>query len=373
MHLRSVNRMESVTKLLVTGTGGIGGINFVRALRLAETQKGIKLFLVCTDHNPHYLRFPQADVRCVSPRHDDPDFVQMLLKLVKRYDIKFLHPHPSSEAKVVSEHMASFKNAKAEVYLPRPTSIMPDKLAIHEALSRHKVSVPKTAAISSFSHIVSAFSEIGRPLWIRAKRGAGGRLGLKVDTPEQAQHWAKLNVLQNRAVVSDFILQEYLPGRDLAFDSLWFNGKLITSYARERLEYTLKHISLSGITGTPAIARTVEDKRLNEVGVEAIRAMDPEPHGFFSVDMKEDVAGKPVVTEVDGKWHTTAPLWGYAFAKAFDRPELNIAHVYLMLGLNGSLDVDLPKFDLFPSNHYLVRQLDAGVILECDDSTWRIV
>jgi carbamoyl-phosphate synthase large subunit len=373
MDLRSGKRMERVTRILVTGTGGIGGTNFVRALRLAETQEGTKLFLACTDHNPHYLHFPQADARCVSPRHNDPSFVHVLLKLIKKYDIRFLHPHPSSEARVISEHRALFKNAKAETYLPRPTSIMPDKLEMQETLSKNKVPVPKTVAIESFSDIANAFSEIGHPLWIRAKYGAGGRLGLKVDTPEQAQHWVKLNALQKRATLGDFILHEYLPGRDLAFDSLWFEGKLITSYVRERLEYILKHISLSGITGTPAIARTVEDGRLNEVGVEAIRAMDSKPHGFFSVDMKEDATGRPVVTEVDGKWHTTAPLWGYAFAKVFDRPELNIAYQYLMLGLNRSLNIDLPKFDLFPNNHYLIRQLDAGVILECDDNTWRII
>jgi predicted ATP-grasp superfamily ATP-dependent carboligase len=368
-----VRKMGKVTKVLVTGTGGTGGVNFVRALRLAETQEKVKLFLVCTDHNPQYLQFPQADVRIVSPRHDDPKFVSTLLKLVKEYGVHFLHPHPSSEARVVSENMVSFKNAGAETYLPRPASIMPDKLEIYKALSKHDVPVPKTATVGSLKDVDGAFSEVGQPLWVRARRGAGGKLGLRVDTPEQARHWINLNTLQNRADVGDFLLQEYLPGRDLAFDSLWFRGRLLTSYGRERLEYVLKHVSLSGITGTPSIARTVEDKRLNRVGVEAVKALGSRPHGFFSVDVKEGRDGKPVVTEVDGKWHTTAPLWGYAFAKAFDRPELNIAYVYLTLGMTGSLNVDLPAFDLFPRDHYLVRQLDAGVILECDGTTWRIV
>lgn len=361
------------TSVIVTGTGGTGGINFVRALRLAEVQQSAKLFLVCTDHNPHFLQFPQADARFVSPRHDDPSFVPILLKLIKKYRVKFLHPHPSSEARVVSENSVSFKDAKVGTYLPKPASIMPEKLEIYNALSKRNVPVPKTVAITSLKDIDDAFSEIGHPLWIRARHGAGGRLGLKVDTPEQAKHWVELNTLQNRAAISDFILQEYLAGRDLAFDSLWFRGRLITSYARERLEYTLKHVSLSGITGTPAIARTLEYEKLNHVSVEAVRALDSEPHGFFSVDIKENVAGKPVITEVDGKWHTTAPLWGYAFAKALNKPELNIAYHYLMLGLNEIPDVELPTFNLFPANHYLVRQLDAGVILECDHTTWRIV
>jgi predicted ATP-grasp superfamily ATP-dependent carboligase len=365
--------MDDTLSIVITGAGGSGGISFVRALRLAEAQKRMKLRLICTDHNPYFLDFPQADVKFVSPRHDDQGFVPTILKLAKKYGAKFLHPHPSSEARVVSENSVLLEKENIKTYLPRASSILPDKLEIYNALSKRNVSVPKTAQISSLSDIDSAFSEVGQPLWIRAKHGAGGRLGLKVDTPEQAKRWVELNTLQNRAVIGDFVLQEYLPGRDLAFDSLWFKGRLVTSYARERLQYVLKHISLSGITGTPAVARTVEDEKLNQVGVEAVKALGPEPHGFFSVDIKEDASGKPVVTEVDGKWHTTAPLWGYAFAKTLSKPELNIAYQYLMLGLNGRLDDELPAFNLFPTEHYLVRQLDAGVILECDEASWRIV
>jgi carbamoyl-phosphate synthase large subunit len=362
-----------MTNILVTGSGGTGGINFIRALRLSEKQQNKKLFVICTDHNPHYLNFSEADVRLVSPRHDDASFVPLLIKLVEKYNIEFLHPHPSSEAQVVSENLSSFKKTKVKTYLPKPTSIMPDKLEIHDALAKKHVRVPKTVEITSFEDIDRAFSEIGKPLWIRARRGAGGKLGLKVETPEETKHWVELNRLQHRAGISDFIIQEYLPGRDLAFDSLWFKGRIVTSYCRERLEYFLKHISLSGITGTPTIARTLVDEKVNRIGVEAVKALDSEPHGFFSTDIKEDASGNCAVTEVDGKWHTTAPLWGYAFAKALNKPELNITYQYLRLALDGVADADLPNYNLFPADYYLVRQLDAGVILEHEDATWRII
>ncbi len=342
-------------------------------MRLAEKQQNKKLFIVCTDHNPHFLNFSEADIKIVSPRHDDASFVPLLLESIKKYNIEFLHPHPSSEARVVSENLASFEKANVKTYLPKPTSIMPDKLEIHNALAKNHVRVPKTVEVNSFEDIDRAFSEIGKPLWIRARRGAGGRLGLKVETSEQAKHWVELNRLQHRADIADFVIQEYLPGRDLAFDSLWFKGCLVTSYCRERLEYFLKHISLSGITGTPTIARTLVDEKINRIGMEAVKALDSQPHGFFSTDIKEDASGNFVVTEVDGKWHTTAPLWGYAFAKALKKPELNITYQYLRLALDGGTDVDLPNYNLFPENFYLVRQLDAGVILEHDDATWRIV
>lgn len=362
-----------MTNILVTGSGGTGGINFIRALRLAEKQQNKKFQIVSTDHNPHYLKFPDSNIKVVSPRHDDPNFVPLLLELCKKYKIDFLHPHPSSEARVVMDNLTIFNKAKVKTYLPQPTSIMPDKLEIHNALAKKHVRVPKTAQVNSFEDIDEAFSKLGVPLWIRARRGAGGRLGLKVQNAEEAKLWVELNCLQGRSSITDFVIQEYLPGRDLAFDSLWYKGQLVTSYCRERLEYFLKHISLSGITGTPTIARTLVDEKVTRIGVDAVKALDSKPHGFFSTDIKEDASGNCVVTEVDGKWHTTAPLWGYAFAKALNKPELNLAYQYLQLGLGGEADTELPKYDLFPANYFLVRQLDAGVILEHEDKTWTIV
>ncbi len=359
-----------MTNILVTGAGGSGGISFIRALRLAEQQKKLKPFIACTDHNPHFLNFPDSDAQYHSPRHDNPTFIPLLQKIIQTHNIEFLHPHPSSEAQTVAENLTQFGNVKT--YLPKPAAIMPDKLLIHNALQKEGVRVPKTVEVNTFADVERAFREIGCPLWIRARRGAGGRLGLKVENVEQARHWVELNTLQGRCQVSDFVTQEFLSGRDLAFDSLWYKGKLITSYCRERLEYFLKHISLSGITGTPTIARTVVDEKIDRVGVDSVKALDPQPHGFYSTDIKEDASGNCVVTEVDGKWHTTAPLWGYAFAKAFGKPELNLTYQYLKLALEGETDGTLPTHDLFPDNYLLVRQLDAGVMLEHEDQTWRV-
>lgn len=362
-----------MTSVLVTGSGGSGGISFIRALRLAQTQKKQEFFIASTDHNRHFLNFADADAKFVSPRHDDPAFLPLLLKIIEKHKVDFLHPHPSSEARVVAENLDYFKASKVKTYLPNPNAIMPDKLEIHQSLSKRGVRVPQTVAVNSLGDVERAFEEIGKPLWIRARRGAGGRLGLKVENAQQAKHWVQLNTLQGRCKVSDFIAQEFLPGRDLAFDSLWYRGKLVTSYCRERREYFLKHISLSGITGTPTIAKTLVDEKVTRVGLESVKALDAKPHGFYSTDIKEDAAGECVVTEVDGKWHTTAPLWGYAFAKAFNKPELNLAYQYVQLALSGETDTALPTTNLFPANCLLVRQLDAGVMLEHEDEKWRII
>ena len=359
-------------RLLVTGAGGIGGVDFVRALRYAESHSQDKLLIVGTEYNPYHIHFPEVDVRFRTPKHTDNMFVPLLKELCKKYNIEFLHPHPSSEARVVAERKSEFREAGVKTLLPRPQAIAPDKLYIHSILKRAGVPTPPTIAITDLDDVDSAFKDLGSPLWIRASRGAGGRLSLLVRTPEEAKLWIKLNVMQGRAKVNDFIIQEYLPGRDLAFDSLWFEGKLVTSYVRERLEYPFKHITLTGITGTPTVARTVTDEKVSRVGINAVKALDPIPNGFYSVDLKENVSGNPVVTEVDGKWHTTAPLWGYAFSKVLKDPSFNLAYAYLRIGLDNEVP-DLPKEHLFPPDYYLIRQLDSGVLLIHRDKVYRIV
>lgn len=356
-------------RILVTGCGGIGGFNFVKALRLAERMVGDRYFIVGTDFNPYYLLMPEVDVRYRTPRHSDPEFKEVIAKLIKEFSIDFLHPHPSSEAKVLA---GCVHELGVKCYLPRPEDIAPDKWTMYVKLVDAGVPTPRAMNLSSLDDVDEAFSVLGSPLWIRARTGAGGRLSLKVNTPEEAKLWIKLHVAQGRAEISDFIIQEYMPGRDLAFDSLWFNGELVTSYVRERLEYPLKHVSLTGITGTPSVAKTIIHDEASEIGIRAVKALNPKPHGFYSVDLKEDDNGKPRVTEVDGKWHTTAPLWGYAVSKALNDVRYNIAYIYLKLGLEGKLPFSLPKLNLFPEGLYLIRQLDAGVALKHGDEVVRI-
>jgi len=359
-------------RILVTGVGGIGGTNFIRALRLAESQTKSKMFIVGTEFNPFYIEFPDVDFRARTPRHSDKAFLPTLKGLLKRFQLEFVHPHPSVEARVVSERRREFEAVGAKIYLPLSEDIMPDKLRISQVLSSFNVPVPKTIHIKSKGDIDSAFKEMGSPLWMRTVSGAGGRLGLKVASTKEAGLWFKLNTLQGRADRSEFMLQEYLPGRDIAFDSLWFRGRLVTSFVRERLEYPLKHISLSGVTGTPSVAKIIHDEATNSAGSSAVRALNPEPHGFYSVDIKEEQGGHPKVTEVDGKWHTTAPLWGYAFGKAYNRSMYNIVQAYLELGYGEELSSELPQSNLFPEEHYLIRQMDSGIVLKGKGNLWRL-
>jgi len=356
----------AASRILVTGAGGVAGVNFVRALRASPR----KYHLIGSDNSRYYIQFPDLDSRYLTPRHDSPDFLAKVSSIAREEKAEFIHPQPSSEALVISENR---RQLPATVFLPPPEAMVlgQDKLESQRRLDTASVPVARTVQVRDASSIETAFVKLGPSLWLRARHGAGGRLSLRCDSREQALNWVEL--WRGKGVASDeFVIQELLPGRNLAWDSLWKDGRLVTSYCRERLEYPFKHISPSGITGTPSVARTIHDARVNRLGEQAVKAIADRPTGAFSVDIKEDKGGRPCVTEVDpGKFHTTMPLWGYVAFRHLGLPWYsNLADLYVRLGSGEETPAGAPKHDLLPAGYYLLRNIDSGVLLWREDG-WK--
>ena len=356
----------SAKRILVTGAGGLAGVNFVRALRASDR----KYYIAGTDFNRYHIEYPDVDARYLTSRHAERGFIAGLVRVVEKERIDFLHPQPSSEALVISRRR---KIIPAKTFLP-PAKVMTaaqDKLFSQKLLRKVGIPVAKTRAVKSNADVDAAFEEIGGPLWVRARHGAGGRLSLLCSSVREARHWIDLWTLRG-IELDEFILQEYLPGRNVAWDSIWRAGKLVTSYARERLEYPFKHISPSGITGTPSVARIIHDDVVNRVSKEAARAIDEEPNGAYSIDLKESSSGQFCVTEVDaGKFHSTMPLWGYIAVKHLRMPwYANLADLYVRLGLGEQLEDPVPTMNLLPKDYYLLRDMDVGAFLWREDG-WK--
>ena len=361
-----------MTRVLVTGSGGLAGVNFVRALRASSKE----YYIVGTDYNRYHLLYPDVDARYLTPRHSDKSFIPRVAEIARKENAEFLHPQPSSEAYVISSRRAALP---CRVFLPsaRVMRIGQDKLLSEKRLRAEGIPVAKTVQVQNKADIRKAFSKLGNPLWARARHGAGGRLSLLCKDAAEARLWIELWVKRGGVGYEEFILQEYLPGRNIAWDSLWKDGKLVTSYSRERLEYPFKHISPSGITGTPSVSRIIHDPRLNEVGENAVKAIDGTPNGAYSVDVKESADGSPCITEVDsGKFHSTMPLWGYIAVKHLGLPEYaNLADLYVRLGMGEEVRDMPPRTDLIPDGYYLLRDMDVGAYLwrEDDGSKQKVI
>ena len=347
--------------ILVTGSGGIGGVNFINALRIASND----YVITGTDFNKYYLEFPQVDFKYRTPRHSDSKFLQMIKEIIEKNKIEFLHPSPHSEASVITKNKDQINTA---TYLPEYDIIIRDKLQTQEILEKNSIPVAKTEIVNSLDEIESKKKRFADDkIWVRMKSGAGGKLSLLCKSVEEIKDWIKLWVNRGSADYSDFMIQEYLPGRNIACDSLWYNGEFIASYTRERLEYPFKHISPSGITGTPTVSRIIIDEQVNEISKKAILAVDSKPHGSYAVDLKSDKDDNPIVTEIDsGKFHTTTPLWGIVANKLKLDSRMNLADYYCKIGMN-IIEPENLGTDIYPEGLYLLRHIDTGTWIWKED------
>jgi carbamoyl-phosphate synthase large subunit len=315
-----------------------------------------KLYIVGTEASEYYLHTMPTDAKYLVPKAKDPNYIDCLNEIIHKEEIDFLHAQPDVEVEVVSERR---EKLEAPIFLPSKQAVKAcqDKLASANAWKSKGIPVAKTIVINQESDIDRAFAELGSPLWIRATRGAGGRGSTPASNRETAVSW--INYWRARNVDWVFIAQEMLPGRNIAFHSLWHNGELVTSMARERLEYIYAYLAPSGIMGTPAVQKTVHENIVNKISTEAVLAIDPNFTGIASVDLKENSQGIPCVTEINpGRMFTTSFFFSYASKVFFNDSRINIPYLYTKMAYKETLP-KLEKYNPLPADIYWIRHMDT--------------
>ena len=140
-----------------------------------------------------------------------------------------------------------------------------------------------------------------------------------------------------------------LPGRDIACQSLWKDGRLVLIKTVERLAYLDAALPAGGTI--ESLARTVNQPDAVAVCTEAIRAIDPDATGAFSVNLKEHRTGLPWITEVS-PGHFTTMLSFFDFTGRH-----NMSATYVRLALGEPVDIDAP-YDV-AEDRYFVRGIDT--------------
>jgi biotin carboxylase len=335
-----------VRRVLVTGAGGSAAANFVQSLRAAPEQ----FHLVGTDARREHLELSDVDARYLLPAADDPAYLDELNAVVAAEEVEVVHPQPDPEVRLLAGRADA---VAARTFLPSGETIelCQDKSACAAQLESAEVPVPQTGQGDVHDAAGEILSRHGKA-WVRATRGAGARASLPVTTVDQAVAWARYWVEVRGLAFEDFMVGEFLPGREFAFQSIWRDGELVTSQARERLEYLYGHLTPSGQTSTPSVAKTIKRDDVNEIAASAVRAVDVQANGVFCVDLKEDAGGTPRVTEINaGRFFTTSNFLTAAGA--------NMPHLYVRLACGEDVD-GLPPFDAVEEGLYWVRMVDMG-------------
>lgn len=339
-------------RILVTGAGGPAGINFITSLRIAPE----KTFLVGTEANKYFIHLATTDKKYVVPRATEPNYIDTLNEIIRKEKIEFFHAQPDTEVEIISENR---ERLEANVFLPSKKAVhaCQDKLEATKQWKKNDVPVARFMELCKDSDVDKALEEFGSPIWIRATHGAGGIGSTPASNRETATSW--INYWKARNVAWKFIAQEHLPGRNMAFHSIWKDGELVTSMARERLEYIYPHLAPSGITGTPAVQRTVHDEKINKIGTKAVLSIDPKFNGIACVDLKEDNEGMPCVTEINaGRMFTTSFFFSFASKTLRKDYSANIPYLYVKLAYDERLS-KIPHYNVLPKDIYWIRHIDA--------------
>lgn len=339
--------MSKVSRLLVLGAGGSPGVNFVRALRLGKE----KMYIVGVDINKYFLQIAPVDKRyLLSDKKDRGDYVKDLIKIIKKEKIDFVHAQPDGEVKTISDyrHMLG-----AKTFLPSKNAIdiFQDKWKTFYELSKNNLPVPFTQQVKNVENLRKILKNNKETLWLRAHKGAGGKASLPIRTFDQANMWIRY-WLNKGLDWGDFLISEFLPGKEVSWLSIWKDGKLVCSQQKERMGWVQGNISPSGVGGTSAIQKTSSYKTVNDICTKTILLVDKNANGVYVVDVKENKNDTPCVMEVNpGRFFTTSLFFATA--------GINMPLIFVKLGMNMSI-IKTKQYNVLSDNLYWIRVTDSN-------------
>lgn len=285
--------------VLITGIGGLTPRSIAGIIR--KNHPDYKLIGCDIDKKAvGFFMRDLLDEHHVCPRCDDPAYFPWITNLVEEKAIDYAFVQPESEIVKWGEYYE--KNGR----YPCPTLIgkelfsasLKDK-AVMADLLKATVFIPKTIKVTQAKpHFEEVKKEIGFPCWIRATEGTGGLGSLKLESISSYKNWLIIN-----SSIPEFTVSEFLPGRHLANEMLYYDGEYIKGAALECVEYVMANTTPSHVTGNTHFARFLNEDRINAFCDHCVKyletKLDLKAHGVLSFDLKEDGEGNIKVTEIN--------------------------------------------------------------------------
>ena len=346
--MRDTLRRETVLakRLLILRAGSGASNNLIRSLKAGDPS----LFIVGCHEDRFVLKKSAADRNYVTPAAPR-SFPRALRGILMAERVDLLIPSNDADALRISKLRDPLP---CRTFLPRKTVIerCQDKYALTVFLRGCGIPAPVTYPILELKQVEALFRRLKAhsQLWCRIRGGTGSFGAIPVKNPEQVRSWIRYWEDMRGIRPGSFTLSEYLPGRDFCVQSLWKNGTLILTKMAERITY-IDSGSPSGVSSTPALAKTAFEPHVIEVCTKAIRALDPKASGIFFLDIKESVDGKPCITEINaGRFATITNIHDLT-------GKYNMAELYVRLALGEK--VKLREAYDFAEDYYLVRSVDT--------------
>lgn len=333
--------------VLVTGACGVTSRSVVRSLNKSPYFKDCCNFIgtdVCYNRYGIYEGLYSKVYKV--PGFNSPEYRETMQRIIDENNIQYAVIIPEPEVLYWSENPF---NVKFHRIPPKFAKSVLSKYSLYALLQGSGLTpefqlVPKNVKPEDI--------KLKFPMWIR-DYSEGTTSGMGSFMPknfDQLSAWLKIN--EN---VDTFMLSEYLPGRNLACFLLYDNGKLLKYGVAERQTYLMAKVAVSRITGNTNQGKLLNDTRVFDVARSAVEKIlehtGETMNGLVVVDLKEDVDGKPMVTEIN--------IRHVAFTSSFANAGLNFSETQFLL-LTGQGDKITPELTVeFPDDNLILRDVDG--------------
>lgn len=285
--------------VLVTGIGGLTPRSITGIIR--ENHPNYKI-IGCDIEKKAVGFFMKGllDEYYVCPRCTSYDYFPWIEKLVMEKKIDYAFVQPESEIVEWADYYERNGKYPCPVFMgSKLFSVSLKNKSIMADLLNGTDYIPKTIKVTQNNpKYEEVKKEIGFPCWIRATEGTGGLGSLRLEDITSYKSWLFIN-----SSIPEFTVSEFLPGRHLANEMLYYEGEYIKGAALECVEYVMANTAPSHVTGNTHFGRFLNEDRINEFCNKCIKYIEEKlgisAHGILSFDLKEDRNGNMKVTEIN--------------------------------------------------------------------------
>lgn len=285
--------------ILITGIGGLTPRSIAKTIR--KNHPGYRLIGCDIDRKAMgFFMNNLLDDYYVCPRCTSPDYFPWLEKLVREKQIDYAFVQPESEIVEWGDYFERNGKYPCPVFMGSKllSASLKDKSIMAELLEGTRF-IPRTIKVTQENPRYDDVEKIiGFPCWIRATEGTGGLGSLRLDDLSSYKSWLFIN-----SRIPEFTVSEFLTGRHLANQMLYYEGEYVKGAALECAEYVMANVAPSHVTGNTHFGRFLNEDSINAFCDECVKYLEKKlgvpAHGILSFDLKEDQNGNLKVTEVN--------------------------------------------------------------------------
>jgi len=262
-------------------------VELVQSFQKAAKRLNIKSNVVAGDCSETAPAIYFADRKAILPRINEANYIDEIINVCKRENIKLVVPTIDTDLLLLSEERERVESESGAVVLISNTevvSICRDKINTQKFLEQNGFKIPKM-----YSEQELDSENLQFPLFIKPKSGSSSINTFKVNNFEELTTY--------RSLIKEPIVQDFMEGREFTVDVfLDFDGNLITVVPRLRMATRSGEISKGKIIKDNEIIEDI--KRLVEV---------LKPIGHITVQLMKTNKGVEYI-EINPRFGGGAPM-----------------------------------------------------------------